>query len=324
MSYDIPLKALQRPIAYHRIFREVSGSTVAALFLSQMWYWTPRAGRSDGWIYKTREELQAETGLSRSEQETARKHLKARGILKEELRGVPARMHYRIDGAKLSALIRAALDDGEGPEPTSWPEGGQPDGDNVANWQAETLPTIPETTAETTTERDIPTDDAVKPATSEDRLLARFDRFWQVYPRKVGKQAALREWKKIKPDDGMTDRMIAAVEVHKGTEQWRKDGGQYIPHPRTWLHQGRWDDVPQVELAPPTPRNRKVDTLPDFDPVAFLAREYMTMDEGQVERYRAGEPLEDVLDEHQWQHLRDELVRRGARVDMLRSAPNFV
>ena len=36
--------------------------------------------------------------------------------------------------------------------------------------------------------------------------------------------------------------MVAAVEQHCASEQWQKDGGQFIPHPRTWLNQGRWKD----------------------------------------------------------------------------------
>lgn len=73
---------------------------------------------------------------------------------------------------------------------------------------------------------------------------ARFERFWAVYPRKVGKGAALVEWRRIEPDDALTDTMIAKVEEQKQSSQWRKDGGQFIPHPRTWLHQKRWLDSP--------------------------------------------------------------------------------
>ena len=36
--------------------------------------------------------------------------------------------------------------------------------------------------------------------------------------------------------------MVAAVEQHCASEQWQKDDGQFIPHPLTWLHQGRWKD----------------------------------------------------------------------------------
>ena len=36
--------------------------------------------------------------------------------------------------------------------------------------------------------------------------------------------------------------MVAAVEQHGASEEWQKDGGQFIPHPRTWLNHGRWKD----------------------------------------------------------------------------------
>lgn len=81
---------------------------------------------------------------------------------------------------------------------------------------------------------------AIATATAE----ARFERLWAVYPRKVAKGAALVEWRRIEPDDALTESMITAVEAQKKSSQWRKDGGQFIPHPRTWLHQKRWLDQP--------------------------------------------------------------------------------
>jgi hypothetical protein len=48
-----------------------------------------------------------ETGLSRCEQENARKALSARGLLHEARRGMPARMHFRIDLDRLGAIARA-------------------------------------------------------------------------------------------------------------------------------------------------------------------------------------------------------------------------
>jgi hypothetical protein len=36
--------------------------------------------------------------------------------------------------------------------------------------------------------------------------------------------------------------MVAALERQGQWPQWRKDGGQFIPHPATWLNQGRWAD----------------------------------------------------------------------------------
>ena len=70
----------------------------------------------------------------------------------------------------------------------------------------------------------------------------RFNRFWNAYPRKVAKQTALRAFEKINPDEALVERMIAAIGKWKTTDQWIKDGGQFIPHPATWLNQRRWED----------------------------------------------------------------------------------
>ena len=78
-----------------------------------------------------------------------------------------------------------------------------------------------------------------------------FDQFWDSYPKKVGKLAALKVWKKIGPTADMQARIVSAIRAQRYCEQWTKDGGQYIPHPATWLNQGRWDD----EIRPTTPQN---------------------------------------------------------------------
>ena len=68
-----------------------------------------------------------------------------------------------------------------------------------------------------------------------------FESFWKSYPRKVGKKAALKAWINAK-DKPVLDAVINSIEQHKRSDQWRKDGGQYIPNPATWINQGRWDD----------------------------------------------------------------------------------
>jgi uncharacterized protein YdaU (DUF1376 family) len=81
-------------------------------------------------------------------------------------------------------------------------------------------------------------------------IEADFERFWKVYPRKVGKRPALRAWKKLGKARPDADVLIAAVLMQAGSDDWQKDGGQYIPHPTTWLNQGRWED----ELPPASTR----------------------------------------------------------------------
>lgn len=72
-----------------------------------------------------------------------------------------------------------------------------------------------------------------------------FERAWAVYPRKVGKGGAWRAWQLLKPDGKLAELIIAKVALYKGTQQWKKDGGQFIPHFATFLNQRRFDDDPE-------------------------------------------------------------------------------
>ena len=69
-----------------------------------------------------------------------------------------------------------------------------------------------------------------------------FDAFWSAYPRKVGKDAAARAFAKRRVDASLLASLLVAIEAQRNGEQWRKDGGQFIPHPATWLNEGRWQD----------------------------------------------------------------------------------
>ena len=86
-----------RPIAFHRALVEMTGGVKPALMLGQLIYWSKRTKDTDGWVYKTQKEWEEETGLTRREQDTARKLLKERGIIQEKLAKSPARIHYRIN-----------------------------------------------------------------------------------------------------------------------------------------------------------------------------------------------------------------------------------
>ncbi len=149
-----------QPIAYHPILAKALKSVYAALFLSQLLYWQGR-GRHGQWTYKSRDEWHEETGLTRRAQESARRTLVAAGVLEEDLRGVPATVHYRVNADKLAALVdRYADDDADGepddqPQqdvPASWSEPCQPDGTDRTNLPVQSVPTISETTQEITTE----------------------------------------------------------------------------------------------------------------------------------------------------------------------------
>lgn len=108
------LPLLDRPIAFQRSFIRLNIGVTASLFLSQMTYWTNRSD-DDGWVYKTQEEWEEETGLSRYEQEGARKKLRSIGVLLEKRKGVPARLFYKVDNDVLYQALVAANKNAEKP-----------------------------------------------------------------------------------------------------------------------------------------------------------------------------------------------------------------
>ena len=75
-----------------------------------------------------------------------------------------------------------------------------------------------------------------------------FERFWSNYPRKIAKRAALLVW--IKMAENERNRAIEVLPAHVRYWELTHTGPQYVPHARTWLNQGRWDDeldLPAVE-----------------------------------------------------------------------------
>ena len=77
------------------------------------------------------------------------------------------------------------------------------------------------------------------------RLSARdseFEKFWTEYPRKVGKRSAKKKWDLLIRSSELTEKVFRALAAQKKSDQWQQNGGQFIPHPSTWLNQGRWED----------------------------------------------------------------------------------
>lgn len=78
----------------------------------------------------------------------------------------------------------------------------------------------------------------------------RFERFWNAYPKKVGKAEARKAWKKAKITSEIFEKVLTAIEAGKAAEQWQREGGRFIPNPATWINQGRWDDeLEQAQTA---------------------------------------------------------------------------
>jgi hypothetical protein len=78
-----------------------------------------------------------------------------------------------------------------------------------------------------------------------------FDSFWQAYPRKVAKGDAEKAWRKIKPNELLTELILKAIDRANKSQDWMKDSGKFIPYPATWLNGKRWEDEPYVATAEP-------------------------------------------------------------------------
>jgi hypothetical protein len=83
------------------------------------------------------------------------------------------------------------------------------------------------------------------------RLESDFRVFWAAYPRKVAKRAAEKAWGRLKPSSILVLVILADVEGRRKSEQWKKSGGQFIPHASTYLNGRRWEDedVPVSNLS---------------------------------------------------------------------------
>lgn len=103
-----PIQAmLERPVAYHRAFVSLGVGVTGALMLSQAVYWSSRTSDRDGWFYKSQVEWEEETGLTRYEQEGARKKLVKLGLIEERKQGVPCKLFFRVCLEVISASLVA-------------------------------------------------------------------------------------------------------------------------------------------------------------------------------------------------------------------------
>lgn len=85
-----------------------------AVMIGQAMYWQNIAKKSGKqWFYVTADEWFDQTGLTKEQQITARKKMVAFDFWQEELKGNPAKMHYRVDVKCLLFLIEKFIETGK-------------------------------------------------------------------------------------------------------------------------------------------------------------------------------------------------------------------
>jgi len=84
--------------------RAVGGATIG-LFLSQLLYLSDKGHNPDGWVYKSEAEMGKETGLTKREQQTARRKLLALGVIAIMRGGFRNTYHFKVIWEKLYQVI---------------------------------------------------------------------------------------------------------------------------------------------------------------------------------------------------------------------------
>jgi hypothetical protein len=84
--------------------RAVGGATIG-LFLSQLLFLSDKGANIDSWVYKSEAEMGRETGLTKREQQTARRKLLSLGVIRIERRGFKFTYHFKVIWERLYQVI---------------------------------------------------------------------------------------------------------------------------------------------------------------------------------------------------------------------------
>src|ERR671919_1859491 len=84
--------------------RAVGGATIG-LFLSQLLFLSDKGADPNGWVYKSEQEMGRETGLTKREQQTARRKLLSLGVIQIERRGFKFTYHFKVIWERLYQVI---------------------------------------------------------------------------------------------------------------------------------------------------------------------------------------------------------------------------
>ncbi len=92
-----------------------------------------------------------------------------------------------------------------------------------------------------------------------------FEKFWKSYPKKRSKTTAIKAFNKLSVDENLLAIMLQSIELAKQTPQWRKDNGQFIPYPATWLNAGGWQDEIDCQLSSTSKLDRQMQLFDEIE-----------------------------------------------------------
>jgi hypothetical protein len=94
-----------RTVGYSPDLARVVGGAATGLFLSQLLFLSDKGNDPEGWVYKSEQEMGRETGLTKREQQTARRKLLHLGVIAIERRGFKFTYHFKVLWERLYQVI---------------------------------------------------------------------------------------------------------------------------------------------------------------------------------------------------------------------------
>jgi hypothetical protein len=94
-----------RVVGYSPDLARIVGGATTGLFLSQLLFLSDKGANPDGWVYKSEADMGKETGLTKREQQTARRKLLSLGVIAIERRGFKFTYHFKVIWEKLYQVI---------------------------------------------------------------------------------------------------------------------------------------------------------------------------------------------------------------------------
>jgi hypothetical protein len=105
------LAMFDQPIMFRRAFVHLTGSVTSALLLTYACSSSEDVDIApDMWITRSMEQWMENTGMSRTELESARRRLRELELLEERRAGLPATTQYRVNASRLNDLLRGHAD----------------------------------------------------------------------------------------------------------------------------------------------------------------------------------------------------------------------
>ncbi len=94
-----------RVVGYSPDLARMVGGATTGLFLSQILFLSDKGANPEGWVYKSEADMGKETGLTKREQQTARRKLLALGVIQIVRQGFRFTYHFRIVWERLYQVI---------------------------------------------------------------------------------------------------------------------------------------------------------------------------------------------------------------------------